>query len=371
MRILLATGLYPPEEGGPATYSKMLSDELPKKGIEVVVIPFSLVRKYPVGIRHFLYLIHLIRKAKGVSIIYAQDTASVGFPAYIANVFLRKKLIVRIPGDHVWEQGMLRFHFSGPPHQQPVWSWKWHPYVMILRRAQLSVVRSADALVVPGNYLKKVVMQWGVEKERIHVIQNAAPDVSPVNNNSLLRGLIQFDEELIVTIGRLVPWKGIPTLVSAFSEVKKQFPKSKLLIIGGGPQEKEIEKQIKKFSLEDEVRMTGRLTHDVTLRYLETSDVFVLNTLYEGLSHLILEAMKVGTPVITTKEGGNPEVITNEKNGLLVQYDNQKEIVKAIVRVLSDKTLSRALSSEAMRNVEEYSREVCVSKVAKVFKRIA
>ena len=109
MKILVATGLYPPEGGGPATYAKVLFDELPQKGVETTVLPFSRVRKYPPIVRHIVYFFLCLRESKGASIIYALDPVSVGLPASLAAFVTRKKFAVKIVGDYAWEQGMQRF----------------------------------------------------------------------------------------------------------------------------------------------------------------------------------------------------------------------------------------------------------------------
>jgi len=276
--------------------------------------------------------------------------------------------VVRVPGDHVWEQGIQRFGIQGPPEKLAKWSWSWHPYLMILRTAQLLVLRNAQAIIVPGVFLKKLVCSWGIESDKVHVIQNAAPELSVVNNQELLRGILQFDGELIVTVARLVPWKGIQTLIELMPKILLKFPKSKLLIIGGGPDEKKLDYLIGKLELYDSVSMTGRLEHDVTLRYLEAGDVFVLNSMYEGLSHLILEAMVVGTPIVTTKSGGNPEVIKHEKNGLLVSYDRKDELYSALTKILTDKAGAKKLSERARLDVQLYSKEKAVKMIMSVLK---
>ncbi len=81
MKILIATGIYPPDIGGPATYSKLLKDELPGRGIDVQVLSFGQVRHLPKIIRHFSYLLKILKLGRGVDVIYAQDPVSVGFPA--------------------------------------------------------------------------------------------------------------------------------------------------------------------------------------------------------------------------------------------------------------------------------------------------
>ena len=96
MKILIATGLYPPEIGGPATYTALLERELPAHGHKVAVVPFSVSRWLPKGIRHVHYFFTLLSKSRGVQIIFAQDVASVGLPALLAAKVMRKKFFVQV-----------------------------------------------------------------------------------------------------------------------------------------------------------------------------------------------------------------------------------------------------------------------------------
>src|SRR3989344_4474464 len=109
MKIVIATPLYPPDIGGPATYSKLLFDELPKRGVDVTVLSFGEVRALPKIIRHFFYFLKLLKRGRGVDIIFAQDTVSVGFPSLWASKILGKRFFVRVPGDYAWEQATQRY----------------------------------------------------------------------------------------------------------------------------------------------------------------------------------------------------------------------------------------------------------------------
>src|SRR3989344_866162 len=112
MRIVVATPLYPPESGGPATYAKALEEELPKLGIEVSVVKYSDVRKR--FFRHLRYFLRVFRAAHGADIVYALDAVSVGFPAMLAAKLRRKPFVVKVVGDFAWEQGSQRFLKLGP-----------------------------------------------------------------------------------------------------------------------------------------------------------------------------------------------------------------------------------------------------------------
>ncbi len=102
MRILIATGIFPPDIGGPATYSKLLFDELPKRGFEVDVLSFGEVRKFPKIVRHFIYFLKVLSLGRKSDIIFVQDPVSVGLPVCIASKILRKKFALKIVGDYAW-----------------------------------------------------------------------------------------------------------------------------------------------------------------------------------------------------------------------------------------------------------------------------
>ena len=91
MKILIATGIYPPDIGGPATYSKLLFDELPKRGIKVSVLSFGEVRGYPKIIRHFIFFLKLIIRGSDCGVVLAQDPVSVGLPSLVYCKIFRKR----------------------------------------------------------------------------------------------------------------------------------------------------------------------------------------------------------------------------------------------------------------------------------------
>ncbi|MDR3548048.1 MAG: hypothetical protein P4M11_07255, partial [Candidatus Pacebacteria bacterium] len=109
MKLVLATPLFPPDSGGPATDAALLAKELPKHGIETVVCSFGKVRHLPSGIRHVAYAFEVWKEARRADGIVAFDTFSACLPAaWVARV-LRKPLIIRVPGDFAWEQATQRF----------------------------------------------------------------------------------------------------------------------------------------------------------------------------------------------------------------------------------------------------------------------
>ena len=103
------------------------------------------------------------------------------------------------------------------------------------------------------------------------------------------------------------------------------------------------------------------LSHADTLATMKSADVFVLNSSYEGLSHLLIEALALGVPIIATRVGGNPEVITDGDNGLLVPAGDTAALANALARLLGDDTLRARLSARAKEAARRFSVEMMLS----------
>ncbi len=356
MKILIATGIFPPDIGGPATYSKLLADELPKHNIQVEILSFGLVRNLPKIIRHFVYFWKVLTAGLRVDIIFAQDPVSVGLPSFLAAKIIRKKFILKIVGDYAWEQGMQRFGVKDllDDFLSKKYGWK----VETLRKIQKFVANNADKIIVPSEYLKKVILKWGISPDKIQVIYNAFNKLPEFNiSKKEVRQKIKLNGFILVSAGRLVPWKGFGTLIEIMPDILRIIPDIKLCIIGSGPEERNLKSQISNLKINENVFLTGQLSHEDLLIYLKAGDIFVLNTAYEGFSHHILEAMAIGIPVITTNRGGNSEIIDNGKNGILIDYNNKDELKKAIIDLYNSLVLKMKLTQNAKNKVMEFGKE--------------
>lgn len=370
MRILLTTGLYPPDIGGPATYSKFLADNLPRFGHSVEVLTFGDVRKYWPIVRHVVFLFKVIMRGRRADVIYAQDTMSVGLPSACANIFLRKKFLVRVPGDHVWEQGTARFGITGPLDTFPLYGRNWAFPLTAMRFLQQFVVKSALRLVVPSRYMKTIVSKWGVSAKNVILIYNGVEELSNTGNKLVLRGLLKFQGKLILSAGRLVPWKGFSELIALMPRIRKDFPDARLLIVGSGPMLSALEAEAASLGLSDDIIFTGNLERDVLIRYIRASDVFVLNSRYEGLSHQLLEVMAVGVPAIATKVGGNVEVIEDGATGYLVKPGDADTLYKRVTLLLRDASERAKIVGAAKKRVKQFSEEKMVEETAALLKTL-
>lgn len=363
-KIIIATPLFPPDIGGPATYSRILRDELPKYDIEPIIVSFGSVRHLPKILRHIAYFFKILFSSKGVDIIYGQDPVSVGLPALIASKILRKKFIVKIVGDYAWEQSVQRFNVKDLLDdfaQKKDYSLP----VKVFKKIEKYVADSAELVIVPSFYLKKIVSLWGVDSEKIKVIYNAFEGVPNLGEKDKLREALGFSGPTIVSVGRLVPWKGFKDLIAIMPKLKDDFPRIRLVIIGSGPDREKLEDQAS-FLPKDTIHFTGQLSRYQTLQQLMAADVLVLNTAYEGLSHLLLEAMAVKVPIVTTSVGGNIELIENGVSGLLVPFNDQRAIKISITEILKNKSKTDSMTSKAYEKVCGFSVDKMVSSVSEV-----
>lgn len=358
MKILIATGLFPPESGGPATYAQLLAEELPKRGFEVDVLPFRRVRHLPPIVRHIAYFLACLSRALRAELIYAQDTVSVGLPAALAALVSRKRLFVRVPGDHAWEQGRQRFGVVDELErfQEKRYGWR----VEIIRAIERFVARRADVVVVPSEYMQRIVRLWGVREERIHRIYSSIS----------LPALYEPPSErpagfLLVTAARLVPWKGIDALIRI-----TKGSNWTLVVVGDGPDRGRLEHMASAEGGADRVRFVGQLSRAKTMGWIKSADVFVLNSTYEGLSYLLVEAMALGTPVVATSVGGNPELV-DEKTGLLVAPHDGEALVRAIEGIRNTPDAARERAREAYARVANgFSSESAIRALSALINRV-
>jgi glycosyltransferase involved in cell wall biosynthesis len=366
MNVLIATGLYPPDIGGPATYTKFMERHLPAQGIELTVVSFSAVRKYPKIIRHVVYLLKLLWSGRKADVLYALDTVSVGVPAGIASVLLRKKLFLRVPGDYAWEQGQQRCGVTDTLDDFLVKKEK--PFsVRALAWLQWRVAQHATKIIVPSEYMKTVVVAWGIRPEKIVRVYSAVHSIAVSESKEVLRIRFGYENFTVLTAARLVPWKGIVALIDAVGLLHKRGIYATLEIVGEGTERTSLESHTQKRGVAAYVHFRGAVHKQELAERIHAADVFALNTSYEGLSHQLLEVMDAGVPIITTSVGGNTELITQGVEGVLVPFNNVEEIVGAIQNVYEKPDDARRRAERAREKAKLFREDVIIPEIVKLF----
>jgi glycosyltransferase involved in cell wall biosynthesis len=371
MEILITTGIFPPDIGGPATYVPTIAKALAERGHQVTVLTtsepenlqwddsiypflvFRINRRQKIWLRSLKCIAEILRLGRTANVIYANG---IYFEATIASKFLRKPLVMKIVGDEAWERsvrrGWTKDNFED--FQQRCQSWQ----AELLKRHRSWVVRQADRVIVPSQYLANWIVKWGVPTERIAVIYNAAeiPDgVEPLPIP--LKTPVKA-----VTVGRLVPWKQVDGLIEALREI----PELGLVVVGNGPERPRLERIAQELGVSGRVYFAGQRSKRETLSLMAACDLFVLNSTYEGLPHTVLEAMALGLPVIATAVGGTPEVVRDGETGVLVHSEN-KALEEALRTLVTDEKARQRLGEKARKWVHEcVNFEVMVTSTEKV-----
>jgi glycosyltransferase involved in cell wall biosynthesis len=175
---------------------------------------------------------------------------------------------------------------------------------------------------------------------------------------------------LISVIGRLVVDKRHSVALKAFRGVLADIPDARLLVVGSGKLDGELRAVAQRSFESGRVIFTGR--RDDVARVLDASDVLLVTSDREGMPHVILEAMVAGTPVVSTRVAGVPEMIDDGVHGLLVPTGSADDAARAVVRLLTEVGLSRRLTEAArMRALDEFSLTTMIDRVERLFQSLS
>ncbi|MGH7175682.1 MAG: glycosyltransferase family 4 protein [Minisyncoccia bacterium] len=347
MKLVLATPLYPPEGGGPSTFARTLEIELPKYGWNVTLVKFRDVRHLPKIIRHLAYGYRVWKAALTADAVLVLDPVSVGLPALAAAWLSLRPFFLRVGGDYAWEQGMARWGITDPLDAFVLGS-EYPVPVRLLKKVEALVARSARRVLVPGTYLAGIVVQWGVPPARVITAYNPAPQIVSERNCLL-------DKPYIISVGRLVPQKGMNGVINAFATIAREDRELRLVIVDDGPERPSLTALVHERDLAERVIFTGNVPNDTVLSWLRYAEAFILNSRYECVSHLVLEAFAVGTPVLASDVPGDVEIAIDRTTALLFGFDDRERMAASIREIRADAALRERIVSNAHALEKEFT----------------
>ncbi|MDD5750774.1 MAG: glycosyltransferase family 4 protein [Candidatus Pacebacteria bacterium] len=169
----------------------------------------------------------------------------------------------------------------------------------------------------------------------------------------ILKNFCDENKIIIGTLANLYATKGLPYLIKAARIIAKERPEVGFVVIGEGPERKALEKLTARLGLRQTFFLTGTIPS--AARYLAAFDIFVLPSIKEGLPYAVLEAMAAGLPIVATYVGGVPELIENDKSGLLVEPRNPAALARALGQLLGNPAQQKNLAHAARQRVEKLS----------------
>ena len=360
MRIMLVSGIYAPDIGGPATFIPKLAFKLQSLKNEIFTVSLTdksasrddeewdrifVRRDLPKYLRFPITIITLVFHGLKADVIFSNGLYE---ECAIANLFLRKPLIVKIVGDPIWERATNRkltnvsiedFNkkevkgFLGLERKLLGWS---------LSRAKL--------VITPSRQLETLVKLWSSE-----VCTQVIPNSIKIQNKMHQVKNKKFD---VVFVGRLTKWKKVDNLISACAKIQ-----CSLAIVGTGP---ELE-QLKAFAskLQYDIEFLGERNKSDVVEILLQSRIFCLPSSYEGMSHALLEAMSESIPVVVSDILPNKEIIQHEINGLIFRLGDVTDLSEKIKQLIGSPELRKKLAIQAKFDVmTKYEEEKILTKFA-------
>lgn len=168
----------------------------------------------------------------------------------------------------------------------------------------------------------------------------------------------------VVSTGRMEAQKRQDLMIDAFAAFHRQYPDSRLILLGDGPLRPTLEAQIVSLGLENAVQLAG-IVSDVE-RYLNSAHLFLLTSDFEGLPLSVLEAMSCGLPILATRAGGTVDVVS-DREGILTDIGDREAITAALLRLSEDPALCRRMSDSAACAAKQYDISTAVAGYARLF----
>lgn len=378
------TGTFHPEPGGPPTYLYHLLPELAARGHSPRVVTYGdptpahdypypvtrITRQQPIPKRLLAMTREVLRQGRDADVLFASDY---GLPAALANLWLRKPLALKVVSDFAWEFSVRHGWVPRQTTMDAFQVGRYGPRVGLLRAVQRAYVSAARRVIVPSRYIESVVTGWGLNAHRIQVIYNA-PQLAAYEDlpdKAALRAELGFEGAVIVCVARLTAWKGVGGLIRALGEVRGAVPGAQLRILGDGPERARLEALAGELGLREQVHFAGQVPRETVARTLRAADVFALFSTYEGLPHVVLEAMAAGTPVVASAAGGTPETMRDGESGLLVPVGDEGALVEALVGVLTEPALARRLVEGGRVELARFSMETMVAQTEALLREVA
>jgi len=365
MKIVLMTGIWPPDVGGPATHGPELARFLVGRGHSVHVVTMAdrepterpcpvetVSRELPFPARYPLVAARGARAARLADVLYASATYAA---AAAASVAARRPLVVKLVSDPAYERAVRWGLFAGELEE---FQGAPGPAIFVLKRLRTLALRRAGTVVVPSEYLAAIARRWGLDRSRIVTVPNPAPAAA-------LPDPAEPHARTFVFAGRLTRQKALGTAIAAVGLVEG----ARLVLIGDGPERPKVERLAA--GLPGRVELRGALPRAEVLRELSHATAAVISSDWENLPHAAVEALALGVPVVATAVGGVPEVVHDDVNGLLVPPGDPVALAEALRRVADDRGLRDRLAAAAAPSVADLTPDRVYGRIEELLREAA
>jgi glycosyltransferase involved in cell wall biosynthesis len=359
LKVLVVSGIWPPDVGGPASHAPDVAAWLHERGhgVEVVTTasappaarPYpvrSVSRRIPKGLLHLRTTSVIARQAAASDVVYT--TGMFGRSA-AGSLAARRPYVVKLTADPAFERARRRGLVGGRVDDFQLGARGLR--IRVLRAARDAELRRAEHVLCPSAWLRELVLSWGVPAERVSVLPNPTPPPVELPPREELKRRLGLNGATLAFAGRLTAQKSLGVAVEAVARADGVV----LLIAGEGPDREPLERLAAELGIAERIRFLGPQPRERVLELFRAADATILSSAWENFPHVVVEALTVGTPVLATSAGGIREVVTHEHNGLLVDQGDAEALGAAIRRFFDDRELRERLRAEAAPSVAAYA----------------
>jgi len=375
VKVLIVSGIWPPDVGGPASHAPDVADFLRSRGHDVEVVTTANAPPaqgdYPVravprhhrpGARHYRGAALVHHRARQVDVVYT--TGMFGRSA-LGSSLARKPYVVKLTADPAFERSRRRGLVEGDVDEFQRRAGG--PLVAALRFARNVELRRAAHVFTPSAYLRELALTWGVRPERVSVLPNPAPTIAPLHERDELRRSFGMNGATLAFAGRLTAQKSLGRALEAVAGTDGV----ELVIAGEGPDREPLEQQASALGIAGRVRFLGAQPRERIVELFRAADATILSSSWENFPHTVVEALSVGTPVLAMEAGGVAEVVHDGVNGLLVEAGDTTALGEAVRRYFSDQALRERLRAAAADSVSGYAPERVFGELESTLVRVA
>jgi glycosyltransferase involved in cell wall biosynthesis len=375
VKVLIVSGIWPPDVGGPASHGPELGRFLAAQGHEVEAVtaagsamieaaPFpvrAVPRDRPLPVRLSAAALAITAAARGKQVIYS---AGLYTRSSLASRLWSVPLMIKLAADPAYERAR-RAGFAGSLEgfQRDHASLR----IRLLKRQRAIALSHAARVVVPSRYLAEFVTGWGVASERVRIVPNPAPAIEATEPREALRRRLGVTGPTFVFAGRFVRQKNLPLAVEALRRVDG----ASLIFVGEGPEIGAVANAVDRNGLSERVSMKGPVSREEAIDWMRAADAAVLPSDWENFPHSAVEALATGTPIIATAVGGVPEIVETDLNGILVARGDVEAFAAAMASIARNAELAERLREGTIEARRRYSAERLFGTIAGELSQIA
>lgn len=358
MRVLLASGIFYPDVGGPATHVRKMAEHFSAIGWDVTVVAFGdakpdatsyrvvrISRALPKPLSWLLFALAICRYAALSDVVYAFDLTTAGIPAWIATRLTNTRFVIRIGGDPIWErlaEAGKRLMPMNEYYQKGLYK-KDKPqlYALICR-----ILAAADRIVVYNEMFKQFYVQYfDVDSSKITVIRNPIPEKQ--------RGSDEIGARTMIFAGRFVAYKNLDRVIRAAARAREKHPTLKLVFVGDGPEKEKLTSLAQELYIP--LTIHPKVAQKELFELISTSSVALAPALSEFNPNFILESLSFGKPVAISRDHGLSVDVPEYMQFDPVSVDSMAD---TFTHLLSDDVYARAVADIAQIDMQWSWRDV-------------